>query len=153
MYQARENRTIAVLPLLAMGVLIANNQWDVGIGMGTLIVTTLAFQLLSVFIHYTVRVDCGMIHYQVVLFQWVLYRNIIAPEKIYRIRFKRCGWKQMGAVIEMKSGRRVRLLHFHSHELMEKLDTFATTYRVDIVKSKDYRLLEPREASKKRPQY
>lgn len=148
MYRAQENRAIALLPIWVVGLMLVDNQLNVSIPVSVL---CLAIASLSGFIQYQVRIDCGMVHYEVLFFKWNIYRRILAPENIHDIRFNRYDWCKKGAVIRMKDKKRIRLIHFKSNELMERLETFANLYNVDAVKSKDYLLLERMDATKKRP--
>lgn len=150
MYIAQENRWLVLLPFSLVGVILAHHHWAFDIPTGVLIVF---FLTLPVLIRYQVRIDCGMIHYEVMFFKWTLRRNILAPENIREIRFNRYDWCRKGAVIHMKNGKRIRLIHFKSTELMERLEMFASTYKVDTCKSKDYLLLERMDATKKRALY
>lgn len=150
MYMAQENRSIASLPFLLAGIVLAHHEWEFNIPLG---ICLLFIMTLPILIRYSVRIDCGMVHYEVLFFKWTLRRNILAPENMHEIRFNRYDWCKKGAIIRMKDGKRIRLIHFQSDELMERLELFAVTYKVETFKSKDYMLLERMSASKKRPLY
>lgn len=148
MYRARENRAIALIHVWIVGLMVLDNQLNVSIPLSVLWIAVVS---LPAFIHYQVRIDCGMVHYEVLFFKWTVHRRILAPENIRDIRFNRYDWRKKGAIIRMKDKKRIRLVHFDSNELMERLETFAEVYKVETVKSKDYLLLERMDATKKRP--
>lgn len=150
MYQVNENRFIAFFPVIVLGIMLGNNLWNIGVWSAVIILSVLA---LPVLIQYRVRIDCGMVHYDIRFLRIPLHRRIIAPESIEQICFNRYDWRKRGAVLKLTNGRKVRLTHFDSVELMGRLETFAKTYKVPVNKSKDYKLLERMDASKKRPQY
>lgn len=150
MYVAQEQRAIACIPVVVVVITQFNEMWSWGMltSIGLLILLA-----LPVFISYHVRIDMGLIHLEMRYFRWTVYRRIIQPEDIEQIRFNRYDWKKKGAVLRMKKGRKLRLVHFEPLGLMEKLESFADLYHVDYLKSKDYQLIERMEHAKKRPQY
>lgn len=83
--------------------------------------------LLLVFIHFTLRIEDGLITYQVLFLSLVIRKNELNPHR---------------AFLENKQMLNLRIIHFTPENVFQELALFAQRNGIPIIKSKDYSLLE-----------
>ncbi|MBT2637575.1 MULTISPECIES: hypothetical protein [unclassified Bacillus (in: firmicutes)] len=82
------------------------------------------------------------LEYKIKLFKFTIYRRILTPEKINKIKFCRIGWSMKNAVVKVRGGFNFSVAYFNSEQLKAELEEFALAKNVEIQKTKDYLLLE-----------
>ncbi|MBT2681542.1 hypothetical protein J7E38_21470 [Bacillus sp. ISL-35] len=80
--------------------------------------------------------------YKIKFFKFMLYRKILMPEKIKKIKFGRIGWTTKNAVIKVNGGFNIGVAHFYSEQLIADLEEFALANHIEIQKTRDFLLLE-----------
>lgn len=98
--------------------------------------------LLLVFIHFTLRIEDGLIIYQVLFLSQVIRKKELNPHQMIHLTFKRVGWSTQCAVIENKQMLNLRIIHFTPENVFQELVLFAQRNGIPIIKSKDSSLLE-----------
>ncbi|MBA2175997.1 hypothetical protein H0266_13960 [Halobacillus locisalis] len=66
----------------------------------------------------------------------------VQPEEIPRVKFFRVSWKEKAAVVKRKSGMNIRLVVFKSPEAYDALQKFCEEHSVEVVKTRDYLIME-----------
>jgi hypothetical protein len=54
-----------------------------------------------------------------------IYKKEVSPNQVIRIKFKRFGWMTKGAIIQVKKGINIRVVHFSPDYLFADLIDFA----------------------------
>ncbi len=98
--------------------------------------------LLLVFIHFTLRIDEGLITYQVLFLSLVIWKKELNPQQMKQLTFKRVGWSTQCALIQTKHILNLRIIHFTPEDVFQELALFNQRNSIPINKSKDYSLLE-----------
>ncbi|MGG3941099.1 hypothetical protein ABEV54_06520 [Peribacillus psychrosaccharolyticus] len=98
--------------------------------------------LLLVFIHFTLRIDEGLITYQVLFLSLVIWKKELNPQQMKQLTFKRVGWSTQCAVIQTKHILNLQIIHFTPEDVFQELALFNQRNGIPINKSKDYSLLE-----------
>jgi hypothetical protein len=98
--------------------------------------------LLSIFIQFNFKIDESHLTYQIMFFSMSIYKKVLNPDQIIRIKFKRIGWSTKGASIQVKKGFNIRILHFNPKNVFLDLIDFANVNGISISKTKDYLILE-----------
>lgn len=102
----------------------------------------IVFILLSLFIQFKFKIDDGYLVYQILFLSMPIYKKEVSPNQINRIKFKRLGWMTKGAIIQVKKGFNIRVVHFSPDNIFVNLIDFANENSISISKTKDYRILE-----------
>ncbi len=102
----------------------------------------IVFILLSLFIQFKFKIDDGYLVYQILFLAMPIYKKEVSPNQIIRIKFKRLGWMTKGAIIQVKKGFNIRVVHFSPDNIFVDLIDFANENSISISKTKDYRILE-----------
>ncbi|MBS8266808.1 hypothetical protein DYI25_20490 [Mesobacillus boroniphilus] len=87
-------------------------------------------------------ITSDQLDYKIKFFKLTLYRKILTPEKIKKIKFGRIGWTTKNAVVKVRRGFNFNVAHFYSEQLIRELEEFALANKIEIQKTKDYLLLE-----------
>lgn len=90
--------------------------------------------LLLVFIHYTLRIENGLIAYQVLFFTLVIWKKELNPQQIMHLTFKRVGWSTQCVVIQSKQMINLRINHFTPENVYHELVLFAQRNGIPINK-------------------
>ena len=105
-------------------------------------VITLLFMLFSLFIRYQFEIKDGYLIYQFLFLRKTLYKRIIYPNQIKKIKFVRYGWATKGAIVQIKNQLSIRIYRLEPKNVLLDLYEFATKNSVSTVKTKDYLILE-----------
>ena len=97
---------------------------------------------VTIMIRFKFTIHDGFLTYQVLLFKWPIYTKVIKPSHIMQIKFKRVNWVSQGAVIQLKKGLNVRIVHFVPDDVLDNLLLFADENGIEIDKTRDYLILE-----------
>nr|WP_106782568.1 hypothetical protein [Lysinibacillus timonensis] len=98
--------------------------------------------LIALFIQYKVKIEKHSITYEVAVFQFPIYRRVVFPQEIKRLKFKRVGWAKKGSVIQTIAGLNVRIVNFNTDYVLKELEDFANEHGISTEKTKDYLILE-----------
>lgn len=71
-----------------------------------------------------------------------IYRKILTSENIKKVKFGRIGWTTKNAVVKVRGGFNFSVAYFNSEQLIAELEVFALANNIEIVKTRDYLLLE-----------
>jgi hypothetical protein len=102
----------------------------------------IVFILLSFFIEFRLKIDNGYLVYQLFFLTIPIFKKVVSPNEIIRMKFIRVGWMSKGAIIQVKKGFNIRVIHFYPDNLLVDLIDFANKNNIYITKTKDYRILE-----------
>lgn len=100
------------------------------------------FICIALFIKYSIIIEDDFLVYRITLFNKQIYKVIVYPNQIVKIKFKVVGWSTRCAVIKRRNGISVRLTKFLPSNLLEELTRIAVENEIPIVKSKDYQILD-----------
>ena len=103
-----------------------------------LIIGVLVFQSL----HYKFQIYERSLNYQIFLLSIPLYKKEIVPEQITEIKFIRVDWAKKGAIVRLKKGFNIRVIHFNPDSVCKDLEHFANESNVLVNKTRDYMILE-----------
>jgi hypothetical protein len=98
--------------------------------------------LFSFFIQFKFKIVDGYLVYQILFFAIPIYKKVVSPKQIIRMKFKRVGWMTKGAIIQVKKGFNIRVVHFAPDNIFADLIDFANENSISISKTKDYRILD-----------
>ena len=104
---------------------------------------SIIFAVLVITLHqiqFTIKSD--HLEYKVKLFKFTLYRMVLTPDKIKKIKFGRIGWSTKNAVVKVRRGFNFSAAYFNSEQLISELEEFALANHIEIQKTRDYLLLE-----------
>ena len=87
-------------------------------------------------------ITSDQLEYKLKLFKFTIYRRVLTPEKIKKIKFGRIGWSTKNAVVKVRRGFNFGVAHFYSEQLIRELEEFAMVNHIEIQKTRDYLLLE-----------
>jgi hypothetical protein len=93
-------------------------------------------------IQFEFKIDGGYLVYQIFFITMPIYKKEVSPNQIIRIKFKRFGWMTKGAIIQVKKGINIRVVHLSPDYLFADLIDFANANSISITKTKDYRMIE-----------
>jgi hypothetical protein len=102
----------------------------------------IVFILLSFFIEFRFKIDDGYLVYQLFFLAIPIFNKVVSPNQIIRMKFIRVGWVSKGAIIQVKKGFNIRVIHFSPDNILVDLIEFANKNNIPISKTKDYRILE-----------
>ncbi|WP_430787496.1 hypothetical protein VBD025_16615 [Virgibacillus flavescens] len=101
---------------------------------------TLIMLFLAI-IRFTFKIN-DHLEYRIMFFHICIYKKEISPDQIVQMKFKRTGWSQKMAAIQLKKGLGIRVIDFKPETVHENLIRFAEKHDVSVSKSKDYVILE-----------
>ena len=84
----------------------------------------------------------GFLNYQIFLLSIPLYKKEIVPEQITEIKFIRVDWAKKGAIVRLKKGFNIRVIHFNPDSVCKDFKHFASESNVLVNKTRDYMILE-----------
>ncbi|MBT2640779.1 hypothetical protein J7I80_00895 [Bacillus sp. ISL-41] len=122
--------------IIIMSVFILPNlSWMVraSITLAVLVITLHQIQL-------TITPD--YLEYKIKFFKFTIYRKLLTPDNIKKIKFGRIGWSTKNAVVKVRRGCNFSVGYFHSEQLINELEEFALANNIEIQKTRDYLLLE-----------
>jgi hypothetical protein len=102
----------------------------------------IVFILLSFFMEFSFKIDEGFLIYQLLFMAIPIFQKVVSPNQIIRMKFIRVGWMSKGAIIQVKNGFNIRVIHFSPDDILVNLIDFANKNNIPISKTKDYRILE-----------
>lgn len=82
------------------------------------------------------------LEYKIKFFKFTIYRKLLTPDKIKKIKFGRIGWSTKNVVVKVRRGFNFSVAQFYSEQLIGELEKFALANNIEIQKSRDYLLLE-----------
>lgn len=91
--------------------------------------------LLLVFFRYTLRIENGLIAYQVLFFTLVIWKKELNPQQIMHLTFKRVGWSNQCVVIQSKQMINLRIINFTPENVYQELALYAHRNGIPINKS------------------
>lgn len=94
-----QSRRVELMFLLIINVLLLVRSFPSGI-LAYLQLSLVFLTLLLVFIHFTLRIDEGLITYQVLFLSLVIWKKELNPKQMKQLTFKRVGWSTQCAVIQ-----------------------------------------------------
>ncbi|MFT4417332.1 hypothetical protein ACLM5H_26290 [Fredinandcohnia humi] len=139
-YKAKTQRGILVFLLLITAPSISRN--DFSNGLLYFQIGLVVFILLSLFIQFRVKIGDGYLVYQILFIALPIYKKEVSHNQIALIKFKRVGWMTKGAIIQVKKGFNIRVVHFSPDNIFVDLIYFANENSIPISKTKDFRILE-----------
>ncbi len=80
--------------------------------------------------------------YQILFLKKTLYKRVIKPEQITKIKFARYGWATKRAIIHTKNELSIRIYRLEPKNVFLDLYEFANRNSISTVKTKDYLILE-----------
>lgn len=122
--------------IIIMSVFILPNfSWmvRVSIALAVLVITLHQIQL---------TITSNHLEYKIKLFKYPIYRKLLTPDNIKKIKFGRIGWSTKNAVVKVRRGFNFGVAQFYSEKLIGELEEFALTHNIEIQKTRDYLLLE-----------
>jgi len=100
------------------------------------------FLLLSIFIRFIFVIDDGYLIFQTLFFSIPIFKKVLFPNQINQIKFKRVGWANKCAIIQVNKGFDVQIINFKPSNVFIDLNDFAIEKGISISKTKDYLILE-----------
>lgn len=97
--------------------------------------------LFTIFTRYKVKLGVDLT-YEIFVFRFRIYKRTLSSKQITQMKFKRVAWAKKGVVIKVRNGIGIRLFNFYPLTLYRELVQFALTHEIDVVKTKDYEILE-----------
>ncbi|MCL6572923.1 MAG: diguanylate cyclase [Bacillus sp. (in: Bacteria)] len=98
--------------------------------------------LVTIFIQFKFKIDDGYLTYQILIMKMPIYQKVVYPNQIIALKFKRVGWANKVAIIQVEKGLNIRLVNFVPQNVFVALIDFANKYDISISKTKDYLILE-----------
>lgn len=144
MYHAKVQQwSVGFIFLLMVGLLLTTIYVG-NYSKGSLIFQTSAtvFTFLSFFLRYRLEINEEVITWQSRIFSIPLYKRVIVPERIKKIKYKRVGWATKSAVIQVRRGINIPILKFNPSSVYMDLIDFAQKHSIEVTKTKDYLILE-----------
>ena len=102
----------------------------------------LLIAILLGLLRFSFQIEPHSLIYRISFWEWTVLKMEIEPEEISRVRFFRVSWKEKAAVVKRKRGMNIRLVVFKSPEAYEALIEFCDDHEVEVVKTRDYLLIE-----------
>jgi hypothetical protein len=97
---------------------------------------------LLFFIQFRITIGEGYLSYQILFFEKPIYKKVLYPYQIIKMKFKRIGWTTKCSIIQVKNGFNIRVVNFAPNTVFIDLIEFANENSVSIIKTKDYLILE-----------
>lgn len=135
-YTGKGSKDIFLYVMIMMSVFILPNlSWmiRVSISLAMLVIALHQIQLTIASDH---------LEYKIKLFKFTIYRKLLTPDHIKKIKFGRIGWSTKNAVVKVKRGFNFSAAYFYSDQLINELEEFAHSNHIEIQKTRDYLLLE-----------
>ncbi|WP_079505678.1 hypothetical protein [Mesobacillus jeotgali] len=134
-YSGKMSKNILYAILFMSAIIVPNFNWFIKL--------PFTFAALVIILHEVqLTIASNQLEYKIKLFKVTVYRKILTPEKIKKIKFGRIGWATKNAVVKVRRGFNFGVAYFYSEQLISELEAFALANNVEIQKTKDYLLLE-----------
>lgn len=127
-----------VIFLMSTSITVEGDQKTTWLFRGIMLVLLLG----SLFLKYTFKIDETQLIYEITFLGIKLYKRSIFPHEMNSILFVRKGWSKMGAVLKIKKGLNLHLIHFEPQKMYGELDCYATKHSIFIIKTNDFLILE-----------
>lgn len=130
---------------LSLRLLLLFNMSLLGFRIEEIFYLQVAFQVLftiALSIEFEIKLDDSYLTYRLLFINTQLYKKVIYPNQIPRIKFIRVNWVSRGAVIKVKKGLTIRVTNLVPDTLIVRLIDFAHANDISIVKTKDFLILE-----------
>lgn len=93
-------------------------------------------------LRFSFQIDPHSLIYRISFWKWTILKMEIQPEEISRVKFFRVSWSEKAAVVKRKRGMNIRLVVLKSPEAYGELLKFCEDHEVEVVKTKDYLIIE-----------
>lgn len=103
----------------------------------------------SFFITYTMNITEDKISYAIQFFGLFLYKKQAPFSDIKKVIFKRAGWATKLAVIKTDKGFPIHVMLFKPEHVFEELTEFCNRNKVEYERTKDFDILNRRDATRK----
>ena len=134
-YSGEMSKKILYAMLFISAFILPNFNWFIKV--------PFTFVVLVIILHQVqLTITSDQLEYKIKLFKFTIYRKLLTPEKIKKIKFGRIGWTTKNAVVKVRRGFNFGVAHFYSEQLIGELEEFALANNIEIQKTKDYLLLE-----------
>lgn len=110
-----------------------------------LLIVTIGFGLVILIIamlRYDVTIEDTKIRVVTSLFTFQLTDKTYYARNMKKIKFKRVAWKSQRAIIQMGYAITFCLPHYSPAEAYEVLEQFADANNIQVIKTKDYKIIE-----------
>lgn len=105
--------------------------------------TPFTFVVLVIIFHQVqLTITSDQLEYKIKVFKLTIYRKLLTPENIKKIKFGRIGWATKNAVVKVRGGLNFSAAYFYSEQLILELEEFALANNIEVQKTRDYLLLE-----------
>lgn len=132
-YQTKKNLLLLFfVPLLLTNFVLGNSN---GINYASILLIIIITG--TAFIQFELRIGQSSLTYTMRMFHLPIYQQIINPNEIRQINFKRMGWTK-GVQIKRKNNSNLRLHRFFSNEIFSDLHKFAGSWNLPVTKKKDF---------------
>jgi hypothetical protein len=139
-YKAKTQRGILglflIITVTSISIKDFSNRW-IYLQIGVIV-----FILLSFFMEFSFKIDEGFLIYQLLFMAIPIFKKVVSPNQIIRMKFIRVGWMSKGAIIQVKKGFNIRVIHFSPDNVLVELNEFANKNNISISETKDYRILD-----------
>jgi len=98
--------------------------------------------VIAASIRYKFTIHNDHLMYEMTLFKRSILKKRVIPDEIKQIRFVRVDWAKKAAKIKLHKGLPIRLAVLQPVEAYDHLLAFSDKHEIQIVKTKDYLLLE-----------
>lgn len=105
-------------------------------------IVVLVLILVSFLIQFKFEINDGYLTYQILFLVMPLYKKVIYPNQINQMKFKRIGWTNKGAIVQVKKGFNIHVVNFKPNNIFIDLIDFANKNSISFFKTKDYLILE-----------
>lgn len=102
----------------------------------------LIFILAAIFMNFRLAIKDGYLSFEVLLFNFTVYKKEANHEQIESIKLKRVGWASKSVIVKNKRGLNFRITNFQPTEIYGDLIEYAEKYDIPTSKTKDYLILE-----------
>lgn len=102
----------------------------------------LTFILAAIFTNFKLKIKDGSLTFEVLLFNFTVYKKEVNHVQIESIKLKRIGWASKCVIVKNKRGLNFRITNFYPPEIYSDLIDFAEEYNIPTSKTKDYLILE-----------
>jgi len=134
-YSGKMSKKILYAILFISAFILPNLNWFIKL--------PITFAALVIILHQVqLTITLDQLEYKIKLFKFTIYRKLLTPDKIKKIKFGRIGWTTKNAVVKVRGGFNFGVAYFYSEQLIRELEEFALANHIEIQKTRDYQLLE-----------
>lgn len=102
----------------------------------------LTFILAAIFTNFRLTIKDGYLTFEILLFNFRVYKKEVEHKQIESIKLKRIGWASKCVIVKNKRGVNFRITNFQPTEIYGDLIKYAEKYDIPTSKTKDYLILE-----------